>query len=261
MVPRRTIVVLAAAVGAAAATGLVLLIRVHLDVLPTDLALLEVAAGLLILILLLVGTAPLRLRLLNRRLERALLELETGSLAAAENPLGALGAAFQEHYRLLWRTGALQRGTIAVQTTLIENLMGALPGKLIVLDGQGRVRYRSAAVDSAVGAQGDPLSRNTDPPIHAVIASLVHGEPVSDVRMGGERFFCYGVSGPVLLRRGSDPAATLEPREGLAYVVLSDREIANPRSRPAQVPTGPVSARRTVLSSLEQLFRRRRRER
>ena len=141
-------------------TVLILLVRVHSRQLPAvdDLEL-ELAAGLLSLALLGTAFLPLRFSHMNRRLERTLGKLETGTVRAGENPLGPLGNAFQEHYRLLWRGNRLKEGSIGVHELLLQTLIAQHTGRLVVTDGQGRVRYVSAPMeDSVTIGSGIPLA-------------------------------------------------------------------------------------------------------
>lgn len=230
LVPRRTITVVVAVSLIALVGSIAFVWRAHGEGLPIDSRNLELAAAILALLVVLWATIPLRLRLLNRRLERTLTRLETGTAAVGDNPLGTLGEAFQEHYRLLWRTSALQQGTIAVQRLLVENLTRTIESSLVVLDGQGRVRYSSAAaVAAGLGEPGDLLAVSVKPSLPEIIATLSHGEAVDTVTLDGTTYHCYGVFGPVLLGRGD--GNKLEPREGLAYLVLTDTPIENPRTR------------------------------
>jgi hypothetical protein len=205
---------------------------------------LEVAAGLLVVVLLILGTIPLRLRFPNRRLERELTSLQNGTLPAGESSLGALGAAFHEHFRLLRRSNQLQQGTIEVQHILIENLVARIEGRLLVLDGQGVVRHRSRYFDGlpeAPEVDGAPV--HSEPPIHSVVADLLTEGVTGPVTVGGDEFFCYGVFGPVLLQRAADGRGLLEPRDGLAAILLSDREID--RGGIGRTQTGVSGAPRT----------------
>jgi len=239
-----------------AGAALALVVRVHRLTLPEDVFLLEIAAGLLVVTILAVAVVPLRLRRLHYRLQRTLEDLESGTLSAAENPLGSLGVAFQEHYRHLWRSNILHRGAIEVHRSLVFNLVALLDAGCIVLDGKGTVHYRSEAA-VAVGNGGETLDVSVTPTVSEIISVLAAGEQVDQVTVGGAPYYCYPVFGPVLLRRSSDGGPQLQPREGLAFVLLIDRPLKGAVSRSGAAIGGNAAVKRGVVRSLEQFFSRR----
>jgi hypothetical protein len=260
MVPRNVVIVTTGAAVLFLVASLVLVGIEHARRVNGDSLSLEVAAGLLLVVLLVLGTVPLRLRMLNRRLERELTGLQNGTVPAGESALGTLGAAFHEHFRLLRRSNQLQQGIIEVQQELIENLVARTQGKLLVLDGQGVVRYRSRGFDGIPDApeqEGAPV--HSTPPIHSVVADLLAEGETETVSVGGDKFYCYGIFGPVLLQRAADGRGLLEPREGLAYILLSDRAIdrAGVRRTGSTAPAVPrTNGLGSMIDTVFRAFRR-----
>lgn len=253
LVPKRTIAVAIAAVVISSGSALALVVHAHRYRLPQDTLSLEIAAGLLIATILGVAIVPFRLHLLQRRLQRTLENLESGTISAAENPLGSLGVAFQEHYRLLWRSNVLQRGATEVHRTLVRNLVSLLDAGCIVLDGKGTVQYRSEAA-AALGNGGDSFSNSITPSISEIISTLAGGDQVQSVTVAGNPYHCYPIFGPVLLRRSEDGSALLQSRDGLAFVLLTDTPIKNVISGPQNSPDNGVYQKVGIISSLERLF-------
>lgn len=255
LVPRRTIRFVVALVAGTAGAALTLVVHVHRTALPEDLLLLEIAAGLLVVTVLSAALVPLRLRRLHRTLQRTLEDLESGTLSAVENPLGSLGVAFQEHYRHLWRSNILHRGAIEVHRSLVQNLVALLDVGCIVLDGKGTVNYRSEAA-AALGDDGEALDVAVTPPISEIISVLAAGEQIEDVSVGGATYYCYPVFGPVLLRRNTEGGPLLEPRQGLAFVLLTDRPLKRADSTNSTASHGKGEVKQGVLFSIESLFLR-----
>lgn len=253
LVPRRTIGFAIAAVVLSSGSALALVVQAHQRSLPEDILSLEIAAGLLVATILSVAVIPFRLHLLQRRLQRTLENLESGTISAAENPLGSLGVAFQEHYRLLWRSNVLQRGATEVHRTLVRNLVSLLDAGCIVLDGKGVVQYRSEGA-AALGNDGDAFSSSITPSVSEIISTLAGGEQVSSVTVAGAPYYCYPIFGPVLLRRSEDGGALLQSRDGLAFVLLTDSPIKNVISRPQNTFGGAVSEKSGIISTLERMF-------
>ncbi|MEX2442881.1 MAG: hypothetical protein WD492_04725 [Alkalispirochaeta sp.] len=253
LVPRRTIRFVIALVLLTSGSALALVVYTHRGSLPVDLLALEIAAGLLLATIITVAIVPFRLHLLHRKLQRTLENLETGTLSAAENPLGSLGVAFQEHYRLLWRSSVLLRGSIEVHRTLIRNLVSLLDAGCVVLDGKGVVQYRSEAA-AALGNDGDAFGAAVTPSISEIISVLAGGEQIESVTVAGAQYHCYPVFGPVLLRRNEDGGPLLQSRDGLAFVLLTDRPLTNAISRTHSVTGAGKAAKRGIFRSLEQLF-------
>ena len=253
LVPKRTIAVAIAAVVLSSGSALVLVVRAHRYRLPQDILSLEIAAGLLVATILGVAIVPFRLHLLQRRLQRTLESLESGTISAAENPLGSLGVAFQEHYRLLWRSNVLQRGATEVHRTLVRNLVSLLDAGCIVLDGKGTVQYRSEAA-AALGNGGESFSGSVTPPVSEIISTLAGGDQVPSVTVAGNPYHCYPIFGPVLLRTSQDGTALLQPRDGLAFVLLTDTPIQNAISGPQSTLDNGVYQKAGIISSLERLF-------
>lgn len=253
LVPKRTIAVAIAAVVLSSGSALVLVVRAHRYRLPQDILSLEIAAGLLVATILGVVIVPFRLHLLQRRLQRTLESLESGTISAAENPLGSLGVAFQEHYRLLWRSNVLQRGATEVHRTLVRNLVSLLDAGCIVLDGKGTVVYRSEAA-AALGNGGESFSGSVTPSVSEIISTLAGGDQVPSVTVAGNPYHCYPIFGPVLLRTSQDGTALLQPRDGLAFVLLTDTPIKNAISGPQSTPDNGVYQKVGIISSLERLF-------
>lgn len=256
LVPRRTIrIVVAVVLGTNGAAG-VLVVLAHQRTLPEDVLLLEIAAGLLLITLFSVFLVPFRLRRLHRRLQHTLQQLESGTVSAAENPLGSLGAAFQEHYRHLWRSNILHRGALEVHRSLVQNLVSLLDAGCIVLDGKGTVHYRSEAA-AALGGGGDTFDMSITPPISELISLLAAGDSIENVTVAGVAYYCYPVFGPVLLQRSTDGGPLLQPREGLAFVLLTDRPLKNVVSHSRNQMNLPVPQTRGVIGTLERFFSRR----
>ena len=256
LVPRRTIRFMVALVLGTTGAALSLVTRAHRSTLPEDVLLLEIAAGLLVVTILSAVVVPLRLHRLHRKLQRTLEDLESGTLSAAENPLGSLGVAFQEHYRHLWRSNLLHRGALEVHRSLIHNVVALLDAGCIVLDGKGTVHYRSEAA-AAVGNDGETLDVSVTPPISEIISVLAAGEQIEQVTVGGAPYYCYPVFGPVLLRRSNEGGPLLQPREGLAFVLLTDRPVKNVVSRLEAGSGGEGVVKRGALHTLERFFSRR----
>lgn len=238
-------------------TALILIIDAHGAALPAqDLLTLELAAGLVALLLVAVLVVPLRFSILNRRLERTLSRLERGSARAVDNPLGPLGIAFQEHYRLLWRGNRLKEGAIAVHELLLQTVVENHPGRLVIVDGQGRVRLRSPSMASQVTPDSSiPIA--TEPSAHDIVDRLLAGDSGFKVRLAHRDFHAYGLFGEVFLRPGRD--GELQPGEGLAFVILSGEEIQGHRSHPAQGGVTSTQPRRGLLAGLEDWWVQRRR--
>lgn len=253
LVPRRTIRFVIFLVLATCGSALVLVVVAHRESLPDDVLMLEIAAGLLLLTIIGTAIVPFRLHLLHRTLQRTLENLESGTLSAAENPLGSLGMAFQEHYRLLWRSNVLLRGSVEVHQTLIRNLGSLLDAGCIVLDGKGVVQYRSEAA-AALGSDGDTFGASVTPSISEIISILAGGEQVESVTVTGAQYYCYPIFGPVLLRRNQDGGPLLQSRDGLAFVLLTDRPLKNVLSRTGAVAKGVQSGKGGILRSLERIF-------
>jgi hypothetical protein len=231
-----------------------LVIHAHRRVLPEDDLFLEIAAGLLVVTMISVAIVPFRLHLLHRKLQRTLQNLESGTLSAAENPLGALGVAFQEHYRHLWRSSVLLRGSVEVHRTLVRNLVSVVDAGCIVLDGKGVVQYRSEAA-AALGNDGDTFGASLTPSISEIVSVLASGEQIESVNVAGAEYYCYPIFGPVLLRRSQDGGALLQPRDGLAFVLLTDRPLTNAVSRPNSSGLGgSQTGKEGILRALERLF-------
>lgn len=251
--PRRTIRLVIVLVLATCGSALGLVIFAHQESLPEDVLVLEIAAGLLLITIIGTAIVPFRLHLLHRKLQRTLENLESGTLSAAENPLGSLGVAFQEHYRLLWRSNVLLRGSVEVHQTLIRNLMSLLDAGCIVLDGKGVVQYRSEAA-AALGSDGETFGATVNPSISEIISILAGGEQIESVTVTGAQYHCYPVFGPVLLRRSQDGGLLLQSRDGLAFVLLIDRPLKNVLSRTGAIAKGVHSGKGGILQSLERIF-------
>ena len=208
----------------AVASALVLVIAADID--AGGSVALETAAAVLIVAIVALFALPARLTRLNRTVERELLRLASDKDIPEEGNLGSLGTAIQEYYRLLRRSTLLKRGRIEAQGTLIEHLIDLSDHKVIVLGGQGRLHYRSrAAAADADDGESDSLSARCVPTVRSIATTLVSGGDPGPVVVNGERYHCYGVFGPVILRRASRRDAALEATEALAYIVLSDREL------------------------------------
>ena len=211
----------------------------------------EVLAGALMVLAAGEVAFVLRVARSQRRLERTLTKLQRGSVAPGRNPLGALGSAFQEHFRLLWRRNLVQEGIIATNRTVIELLAESMREALYIFDGQGQLRYATGGVRAVA----------CDPPIEHVVASLVGHERVDTVRIAGRAMGCHPVYGPILLQRDGDGRDLLVPREALAYIVVSAAPLEIPHRpgcngcfRRAKRSPLPVDGGRAPLSALPPRF-------
>ena len=214
---------------------------------------LEAAAAVLIAAIVALFVLPARLTRLNRAVERELLRLASDKEALEEGNLGSLGTAIQEYYRLLRRSTLLKRGRIEAQGALIEHLIDLSDHKIIVLGAQGRLHYRSrgAAADADDG-ETDSLATRCVPSVRSIATTLVAGGDPGTVVVNGTRYYCYGVFGPIILRRVARNATTLEATDALAYIVLSDRELPG-TTRGVRAPNRgliPTSANRTLTGWL-----------
>ncbi len=202
---------------------------------------LEAAAAILIGTVVALIVLPARLTRLNRAVERELLRLASDKDALEEGNLGSLGTAIQEYYRLLRRSTLLKKGRIEAQAALIEHLIDLSDHKIIVLGAQGRLHYRSREAADDADDETDSLATRCVPSIRSIATTLVTGGDPGPVILNGAQYYCYGVFGPVILRRVSRDTTALEATDALAYIVLSDRELTG-TARGERVPgRGPIA--------------------
>ena len=220
---------------------------------------LEAAAAVLIATIVALFVLPARLTRLNRAVERELLRLAPDKDALEEGNLGSLGTAIQEYYRLLRRSALLKRGRIEAQAALIEYLIDLSDHKIIVLGAQGRLHYRSreANTDTSDGETDSPATQCV-PSVRSIATTLVAGGDPGKVVVNGTRYYCYGVFGPVILRRVARNAAALEATDALAYIVLSDRELPGAARgvRPPARGSMPIVSKNRTFTGWLRLFGR-----
>jgi hypothetical protein len=139
-------------------------------------------------------------------------------------------------------------------------LVSLVDAGCIVLDGKGVVQYRSEAA-AALGNDGDTFGATVTPSISEIISVLADGEQVESVTVAGAQYYCYPIFGPVLLRRSQDGGSLLQPRDGLAFVLLTDRPLTNAVSRSIAESGNVKTGKEGILPTLERLFSNRRADR
>ena len=251
LVPRRAIIGYSAVLFVVLAAALWAVVALHGSLLPQDLLLVELSAALLVVAMVVLASLPVRIRRVNRRLERTMASLRSNEIDAGVQSLGPLGTVFQEHFRLLWRSTQLQKGTMAVQEALIQNLLTLEQKRVIVCDGRGRVRYRSASLENLEDQESSAVLP-TEPPVHRLVGWLLAGESCPSVKIQGNQYYCYGIFGAVLLQRATGGDAPLQPRNGLAFLLFTQDELPELRGR-LSAGTAPIS-RRGIGSRLQRIF-------
>jgi hypothetical protein len=247
LIPRRTLALLVCTLALLIGGALVLTVISHSRSIVSDPLYLELAAGLLIGALGALCVAPLRIRILERRVERALAGSSWEPGGVVESALGSLGRAFQARFSSLRRTVDAQRASLEAYQSLVEKLLARAEGRLMILDGHGRVRYRSAAFSgTADGGNGTNSRVDAHPPLWTVVSTLVHGGNPGEVTVQGVGMQCYAVRLP----HGDGGESPV------AFVVLSDRPIEGVNSGPPTRSAHGQPRAGGLASVLERVFTR-----